>query len=149
MYAHGLFVQQKCSNHALINLLFSLCTSVWIINLLVTRPSSHPIAPTCPFIPKMLQVRKHTPTLSSSIVFTFELAFESFKECGGASLETYPKPPPFAPIIPRSKVTLVHSIVAFNVSWSTIVKVKIATSFWPNSYDQICDFFSKVILKPI
>ncbi len=33
----------------------------------------------------MLQFKECTLTLSSSIVFTFELTFESFKECGGAS----------------------------------------------------------------
>jgi hypothetical protein len=28
MFAHGLFVHQKCSNHALTNLLFNLCRSL-------------------------------------------------------------------------------------------------------------------------
>jgi hypothetical protein len=36
----------------------------------------------------VLQVNECTPTPSSSIVFTFGLAFESFKEFGGALLFT-------------------------------------------------------------
>jgi hypothetical protein len=33
----------------------------------------------------MLQAMEHTPTLSSSVVFTFGLTIESIKELGGAS----------------------------------------------------------------
>jgi hypothetical protein len=33
----------------------------------------------------VLWVKERTLILSFSIVFTFKLAFESFKECGGAS----------------------------------------------------------------
>jgi hypothetical protein len=39
VFVHGLFVHQKCSNYALTNLLFNLCRSVWMIDLLVIRPS--------------------------------------------------------------------------------------------------------------
>jgi hypothetical protein len=39
-----------------------------------------------PFTPEVLRVKEHTPT-PSSIVFIFGLTFESFKECGGASLQ--------------------------------------------------------------
>ncbi len=42
MFDHGSFVHQKCFNFALINLLFSLCRFVWIIELLVTLPSPIP-----------------------------------------------------------------------------------------------------------
>jgi hypothetical protein len=70
MFAHGLSMHQKCSNYALINLLFSFCKSVWIIDLLVTLPNPHPGAPTCPSTPKVLQAREHTPTAYPSIVFT-------------------------------------------------------------------------------
>jgi hypothetical protein len=37
-----------------------------------------------PFTLKVLQAKERTPTPSSSIVFTFKLAFESFEEFGGA-----------------------------------------------------------------
>jgi len=43
--------------------------------------------PACPFILKMLWIRERTSTPSSTI-FTFRFAFESFKECGGASFPT-------------------------------------------------------------
>jgi hypothetical protein len=33
----------------------------------------------------MLQIKERTPTFFSSIVFIFGLAFEAFKEFGGAS----------------------------------------------------------------
>jgi hypothetical protein len=51
MYACGLSMHQKCFNCALINLLSSLCTTIWIIDLLVILPSSHPRAPTRLFLP--------------------------------------------------------------------------------------------------
>ncbi len=39
LFAHGLYVHKKCFNYALINLLFSLCRSMWIIDLLVICPN--------------------------------------------------------------------------------------------------------------
>jgi len=72
---------------------FQLCTnqlvvwfvqSLWIVDSLVTIPSPHSGAPTLLFYPQNV-TREHTPILSSSIVFTFELAFEFFKEFAGAS----------------------------------------------------------------
>jgi hypothetical protein len=39
MFVCDLFVQQRCSNYALTNLLFGLCISMWIIDLLITRPN--------------------------------------------------------------------------------------------------------------
>jgi len=35
VFAHGSSMHQKCSNYALTNLLFGLCMSMWIIDLLV------------------------------------------------------------------------------------------------------------------
>jgi hypothetical protein len=84
-------MHQKCSNYALINLLFGLCKSMWIIDPLVTRPSPHPKAPTRPSTPKMLRARECTPT-PPSVVFTFGLLVESIKEFGDASL-FMPSPP--------------------------------------------------------
>jgi hypothetical protein len=85
VYARGSFMHQKCSNHALTNVLFRLCRFVWIIDLLATRPNPHPKAPTCPFTLEVLWAKERTSTLSSSIIFIFKLAFESFKECEGVS----------------------------------------------------------------
>jgi len=73
------------SNHALINLLFGLCRSVWIIDPLIIRPNPHLGTPTHPFTPKMLQAKESTP-IPFSVVFTFKVTFESFKECGGVSM---------------------------------------------------------------
>jgi hypothetical protein len=39
-----------------------------------------------PFTPKMLQIKERTPIPSYFVIFIFKLAFESFKECGGASI---------------------------------------------------------------
>ncbi len=86
VYARGLFVHQKCSNYALTNLLFGLCRSIWIIDSLVTRLNPHLGDLNIPFTPEVLQARKCTPTLFSSIIFTLGFAFESFKEFGSASL---------------------------------------------------------------
>jgi hypothetical protein len=41
--------------------------------------------------PKMLWIKKRTPTPFSFIIVIFELAFESFKEFGGASLYIWTK----------------------------------------------------------
>jgi hypothetical protein len=78
-------VHQKCSNQILTNLLFSLCRFVRIIDLFVTCPSPHLGAPTCPSTLKMLWARERTSTPSFSIVSTFGLPLEYFKECWGAS----------------------------------------------------------------
>ncbi len=85
MYAYGSFVHQKCSNYALTNLLFGLCRSVWIIDLLFICPSPHPGTSMHPSTLEMLQAKECVPIPFSSIVFTFGITFESFKECGGAS----------------------------------------------------------------
>ncbi len=63
MFAHGSFVHQKCSNYELTNLLFDLCRSVWIIDLLVSLPSPHPKAPTRPSTPKVLWAKEHAQLL--------------------------------------------------------------------------------------
>jgi hypothetical protein len=62
VFTRGLSVHQKCYNYAQINLLFGLCWFMWIIDPLVTLPNPHPEVPTCPFTPKVLQAREHTPT---------------------------------------------------------------------------------------
>jgi hypothetical protein len=75
----------KCFNYALTNLLFGLCRSMWVINLLVNLPSPHLGAPTRPSTFKMLQVKECAQTPSPSIVFIFGLVVESIKELGGVS----------------------------------------------------------------
>jgi hypothetical protein len=85
VYVRGSSMHQKCFNYALTNLLFGLCTSVWVIDLLITLPSPHPKTPARPSTPKVLQARKHALTPYPSIIFTFRLAVESNKEFGGAS----------------------------------------------------------------
>jgi hypothetical protein len=72
MFAHGSSMHQKCSNHALTNLLFDLCKFVWIIDPLVIHPSPHLGAPTRPSTPKVLQAKKHAPTPYPSTIFTLE-----------------------------------------------------------------------------
>ncbi len=52
MLVRGSFMQQKCSDYALTNLLFGLCRSLWVIDLLDNLPSLDPRAPTCPSTPK-------------------------------------------------------------------------------------------------
>jgi hypothetical protein len=75
----------KCSDYALINLLFGLCKSVWIIELLVNLLSPHPRAPSHPSTPKVLRTREHALTPFPFNVFTFGLVVESIKELGGVS----------------------------------------------------------------
>jgi hypothetical protein len=54
---HGLSVHQKCSNHALTNLLFGLCRFVWIIDMLVTQPSPILELQHAPLPPKCYELR--------------------------------------------------------------------------------------------
>ncbi len=75
----------RCSNYALINLLFDLCRSVWIKKFLINLPSPHLGTPAHPSTPKVMRTRDHAPTLPSN-VFTFRLAIKSIKELGGVSL---------------------------------------------------------------
>jgi hypothetical protein len=51
MYAHGSFVHQKCFNYALTNLLFGLCRSIWIVDLLFIHSNIHLGALACPSYP--------------------------------------------------------------------------------------------------
>jgi len=62
---------QKCSNYALTNLLFSFCKSVWMVDLIVTHSTPHPKALACPYYPfEMLRVKEHPSTLFSPL-FSF------------------------------------------------------------------------------
>ncbi len=65
-----LLVARPCTNYALTNILFSLCKSVRIIELLVTLPNPHLGALARPSTPKMLEARECAPTFELSIVFT-------------------------------------------------------------------------------
>jgi hypothetical protein len=42
VYAHGSSMHQECYNYALNNLLFGLCSPMWIINMLVIFPTPYP-----------------------------------------------------------------------------------------------------------
>jgi hypothetical protein len=75
----------KCSNYALTHLLFGLCSSMWVIDLLVNVPSPDLEAPTHPSTPEVLRTKERTPIPSSSTICTFGLTIESIKELGGAS----------------------------------------------------------------
>jgi hypothetical protein len=53
---------QLCTNQ----LIFGLCKSMWMIDLLVTRPNPHPEVPACPFTLEMLQAKERWRTPDSS-----------------------------------------------------------------------------------
>jgi hypothetical protein len=57
MFAHGSFVHQKCFDCALTNLLFGLCRSTWIIDLLIIHPSPIPELQHTPLPPKCYKLR--------------------------------------------------------------------------------------------
>ncbi len=75
----------KCPNYALTNLLFGLCRSVWVIELLVNLPSPHPRAQSCPSSLEVLWAKECSLTLPF-FVFTFGFTVESIKELGSASI---------------------------------------------------------------
>jgi len=68
VFARGSFMHQKCFDYALINLLFGLCRSVWIIELLVTRLSPHLGALAHLSTPKVLQTRERVSILYPSTI---------------------------------------------------------------------------------
>jgi hypothetical protein len=78
-------VHQKYSNYALTNLLFGLCRSQWIIDLIIIHPSPHMRAPTRPSTLEMLWTKERTLTSYTSAIFTFGLTIKSIKEFGGVS----------------------------------------------------------------
>jgi hypothetical protein len=82
MFARGSSVHQKCSNYALTNLLFGLCKSVWVIELLVNLPSPHPGTLARPSTPEVLWAKEHTPTPSPSTICTFGLVVSPYKSLG-------------------------------------------------------------------
>jgi hypothetical protein len=53
-------------------LLFGLCRSMWIIELLVTLLSSHPRAPAHPSTLKVLRAKERAPTPYPSTIFTLD-----------------------------------------------------------------------------
>jgi hypothetical protein len=117
MFIRGSFVHQKCSNHALTNLLFDLRTSMWVIDLLVNLPSPHLRAPTHPSTPEVLQAKECAPILSSSIIFTFGLVVESIKKLG----------------VHQSTSIWTHIINSFFITWNyylNIVGSSSSYSFW-------------------
>jgi hypothetical protein len=86
MFACGLFMQQKCSNYALTNLLFGLCKSVSIIDTLVIHPSPHPRALACPLTLNATSQRTY-PNPLSFYCFHLGVIIKSIRELGGVSIE--------------------------------------------------------------
>jgi len=85
MFACDSFVHQKCSNYALINLLFGLCRSMWVIDLFVTLFSPHPEALPRPSTPKCYELKNIPQLLILSLFSPFGFIVDSIKEFGGAS----------------------------------------------------------------
>ncbi len=81
-FIHAPKVLQLC----ITNLLFGLCRSIWIIDMLIICPNPHPRTLACPYTLKVLQIKECTPTPYYFVVFTLGLAFESIKKFGGASI---------------------------------------------------------------
>jgi hypothetical protein len=84
----SMHVVRSCTKNVIAthNLLIGLCKSMWIINPLITYPSPHPRTLAHPFTPKVLRVKEQTLIIFSSVAFIFGFAFESFKQCEGASV---------------------------------------------------------------
>jgi hypothetical protein len=81
--AHAPSVHQKCSNYALTNLLFGLCSFMWIIDPLVVHCNSHLEALTHPFTFEMLRTKERAPIPCPFVIFTFGLVIESIQEFKG------------------------------------------------------------------
>jgi hypothetical protein len=75
----------KCSNNTLTNLLFGLCRSMWVIELLVNLPSPISKLQHTPLPPKCYKPGS-TPQFRLLPLFTFGLTIDSIKELGGVSI---------------------------------------------------------------
>jgi hypothetical protein len=82
--ARVLSVHQKCCNYALTNLLFSLCRSMWTIELLVTIPSPILELQHTPLPLKCYKPGMH-PNSFSFLCLHLLIRNESIKELSGAS----------------------------------------------------------------
>jgi hypothetical protein len=73
MYVCGLFVHQKCSNYALIDLLFGLCKSIWIIDSLVACHLSYSPSQksNTPFSPQKCYELRNVPQFIYLLLFSF------------------------------------------------------------------------------
>ncbi len=85
MYAHGSSMHQKCSNHALTNLLSGLCWFLWIIDLVITCLRLHLIAPVCLSALEVLRTRERTLILFFRC-FHFWTHIWVFQRMWGASI---------------------------------------------------------------
>jgi len=89
MFTCASSVHQRCFNYALTNMLFGLCRSMSIIDLLVNLLSPHPRAQAHLSTLEVLQMRKCAlipfPFPFPFVVVTFGLVVESIKKLGGAS----------------------------------------------------------------
>jgi hypothetical protein len=91
VFTRGSSVHQKCYSYALTNLLFGLCRSMWVIELLVNLLSLHPRAPARPSTPKLLQTKECAPNSFSFYYLYLWTWRESIKELGGASSRIHGK----------------------------------------------------------
>ncbi len=89
MFTDGSSMHQRCSNYALTNLLFGLCRSVWVIDLLANIPSPHLGALAHPSNLEVLWAKERTSMPFRSIVFIFGFIVEFIKELRGASICSY------------------------------------------------------------
>ncbi len=69
------FVHQKCSNNALINLLFGLCKFVRTIDPLITHPNPHLGALACPFTPQCCEPRSIPQLFVLSLISPLDSQF--------------------------------------------------------------------------
>jgi len=72
----------KMCSYALTNLLFSLCRSMWVTELLVNLLSLYLEDPTRPSTPKVLRTKERASTPSPSAVFIFGLAVSPSRSLG-------------------------------------------------------------------
>jgi len=86
VFAHGSSMHQKCSNYALINFLFGLCRSVWVIELFFNLPNPHLEALARPSTTEVLRVKERAPTFYSSTIFTLDLHLSLSRNLGAHQL---------------------------------------------------------------
>jgi hypothetical protein len=87
VYACGSSLHQKCSNYALTSLLFNLCKSIWMIDLLFIHPNPHPKSPTRLSYPQSAMNQRAYPNSFFFHCFHFGTCIWVFQRVWGCAIQ--------------------------------------------------------------
>ncbi len=160
MFACGSSVHQRCSNYTLTNLLFGLCRSMWVIDLLVNLLSPHQSSSTPPLPLKCCKTRS-APKSFSFRCLHFWIRNWIYQGAWGCVipptilhlylptyLSTYLYTCYFPPIVLHTYLSTYLLTLYFR---PTIIKTYLPTFYFPPTIIQpylLTSYFPPTIIKP-